>query len=128
MTKGELDPRLAKLADQAGQRLRDDELELPAEVTQKLADARREAVALADIRADHKGRSGLPQWSRWAGVGAMAAGVLVVAVLLRGPLDSMPVADDLDLVVAQEVELLEELEFVAWMVAMDDAAKPPNAG
>ncbi len=121
----ELDPELEALAKRAGQRLRESEREVTPDISQRLAEARRNAVAVADVQS---GKRSFTAVNRWLGLGAVAAGVLAVAVMLRAPIESMPDADDLDLVVAQEVELLEDLEFVAWMVAMEDSERMDHSG
>jgi hypothetical protein len=36
--------------------------------------------------------------------------------------------DDVEMAAAQEVELLEELEFVAWMLAMEESNATPSQG
>ncbi len=110
-------------AARLGEQLRRQEADLPPHVTQQLAQHRRAAVAAADTGGRTPG-----VWSWWAGAGAAAATVLAVGILLQSPVQQLPVADDLDLVVAQDVELLEELEFVAWMVAMEDESPYPPSG
>jgi hypothetical protein len=86
---------------------------LSEDVVDRLRVARRAAVAAIEPR-----RVSLP--TRWLPMGAMAATV-VAAVLLRGPTNApaLPFDDDQQLAVAQDIDLLENLEFAAWMVESD---------
>jgi hypothetical protein len=86
---------------------------LSGDIVERLRAARRAAVDAADAQV-----IALP--SRWLPIGAMAATVLA-AVLLRGPQpDSMlPLDDEAQLAAVQDLDLLENLEFVAWMVESD---------
>ena len=67
-------------------------------------------------------RGGLPAWQRWApAVGATA--VVVVAVMLATPrpdaVDVVPL-DDMDILLGEDsIEMLEDLEFYAWMESQD---------
>ena len=73
----------------------------------------------AALEASGKGRS---VWLRWApGLGVTA--VIVVAVIMATPrpdvLDAVP-ASDIDILLGEEsIEMLEELEFYAWMELQD---------
>lgn len=112
------DPQLERRLGNAGELLRAAEHEIEPEVTQRLLAARREAVALADER-----RSSPLRWPLGlASGGAMAAvAILGLTVMLRTPqFDELPRLDDVELAAAQEVELLEDLEFVAWMIALEN--------
>ena len=85
---------------------------LPEGVSDRLAAARREAIAES---ARPPARVALP--SPWLPVGALATTVLAVAVSVTvSDTRTLPVVDDARaLAAAQEVELLEDLEFLAWL-------------
>ena len=85
---------------------------LPESVSDRLAAARRAAIAEAVRRPP---RVAMP--SPWLPVGALATTVLAVAVSVTVTDTRMlPVVDDARaLAAAQEVELLEDLEFLAWL-------------
>lgn len=87
-----------------------DEGQLPPGVAGRLATARRAAVAAAD-----EGAVRLP--STWLPVGALASTVLAVAIaVVAADGRTLPaLGDDRALAAAQEVELLEDLEFLAWL-------------
>lgn len=98
---------------------------LDAEVIERLAAARRLAV------------NGMPRArsapARWQPALAMAATLSMTFVLWSQiALPPLPLVDDpLETVVAQEMELLEDLEFAAWMLAEADngsAAAADSAG
>lgn len=112
----EADREEAEFAERVGNVLRDRELGTDNDVLERLSAARREAVAVADVR---KGRSGLSR--PWGfGIGGSAATVaLLLAVFLDSGEQKYPPLDDVDFTVAQEAELLEDLEFVAWMLAVE---------
>jgi hypothetical protein len=98
------------------------ENELGPEVVERLRAARREAVAAADESPATRGMG----WQPWAAIGAMASVAFAAAVLLQSPPSTLPMADETELAAAQEMELLEELEFVAWMVALEDEDLPTS--
>lgn len=98
-----------------------------AQARSRLNLARQRAVAAAaGIAPVKRTRHG---WATWAPAGALAAGVLVVALLVRGPLggDAAPVAshpaalgqEPLEMLAAgEEFEIAtsdEELEFYEWV-------------
>ena len=98
------------------------EREIDADTLQRLADARREAVGLADANSR--------VWRTpmiWGLTGSAAAAVLAFAVFtpaLLGPgMNDLPPLDQPEFVVAQDAELLEELEFVAWMMAAENSGE-----
>jgi len=101
------------------------ENELAAEVGERSLAARREAVAVADANSV-RSRSSWLSWRAWAATGALASAVLVVAVVLETPALTLPQGDEVELAAAQEIELLEELEFVAWMVAFENEDLPTS--
>ncbi len=89
-----------------------DDQHLSAAVRTRLDAARRAAVASADVAA-----SAPP---RWVPIGALAATVLVFAMATRmSDTLSLPDIEDDQLFAAQERELLEELEFLAWLDEQD---------
>ena len=110
---------------------------LDAHTRSRLNQARQRALAAAT--AAHGSNDARRRWSAWAPAGALAAGVLVAALMLRGPVDgdrapavaaSHPAAlaqEPLELLAAgEEFEIAtsdEELEFYEWVeVAAVDAA------
>ena len=102
------------------------ERDLDPEITQRLASARREAVAMADRRS---------VWQTpmaWGLSGSAAAALLAYAIITPGVIEpgteGMPPLDQPEFVIAQEAELLEELEFVAWMMAMEESGEAPVSG
>ena len=124
----ETDPYLDNLAASAGARLRESEVDVPTEVSQRLQASRRLAVAQAES-ATAEGRIVWPRFVGFAAT-AFATFLLVVAVTLTmpAPYDTLPRLDDGELAAATEAELLQELEFVAWMVAMEDTDELPTSG
>jgi hypothetical protein len=63
-----------------------------------------------------------PEWLRWAPAVGVAA-VVVVAVMLAMPrpngVDAVPL-DDMDILLGEDsIEMLEDLEFYAWMELQD---------
>lgn len=124
----ETNPELTKAAAAAGAQLRQDELEVSPEVAQRLQAARRLAVDEAESSL----RNRTPWWPKiaTAGVAVSAAFVVVVSltVYLQAPLDTLPRMDESEMAAAQEADLLAELEFVAWMVAIEEADELPNSG
>ena len=96
--------------DKARDALRDTEEQVPDPVRQRLANARQTAVNAADTRASIR-------WAPMISAGALAgAALLVVLVLPRSTTQSLPLLEASEMAAAQELELLEELEFVAWML------------
>ena len=87
----------------------------PSDVAARLAAGRRKAVAAV---AD----KGLYVPPAWLPVGALAATLLAV-VLLRPAMETDGVTalleDDVQLAAAEDLDLLENLEFAAWMDASD---------
>lgn len=112
-----------KFVEDLSRRLRTDEVDVSPEVAARLQAARRQAVEIAD-----QPTPAVSPWPRVAGVSGALAAALLVAVVVRTPTDTLPRMPAEELAAAQEAELLEELEFVAWMVAMDEADDLPNQG
>jgi hypothetical protein len=85
---------------------------LTPDVGRRLLEARRSAVAAATTTVPR-----IP--AVWWPVGALAAMVLAV-VLVRPTPDAAPPLDDVvQLAAAEDMDLLENLEFAAWMVESD---------
>ena len=102
--------------------LEETEHNVPPAARERLAQARRAAVAVAD-----RPSPGLLQ-PRYVAAGTAAAVALAVALLLRPTDVALPPLGDAELVVAQDAELMEELEFAAWMLAMDESDDAPHSG
>ncbi|MEL7185320.1 MAG: hypothetical protein AAFN50_02650 [Pseudomonadota bacterium] len=73
----------------------------------------------AALEASGGGRS---RWLLWAPATGVAAAAVVAAVMLQVPntnvIDAAPA--DLDIILAEEsIEMLEELEFYAWLDTVD---------
>ncbi len=117
-----------KFAEQSGDELRRAEGQLSSQVLLRLQAARREAVAQSVTLMNASQVQGF-DWLRWSGAGAVATTVMFVWVFaVNSPIETLPQMDAMELAAAQESELLEELEFVAWMVAMEDQDEPSNSG
>lgn len=89
--------------------------ELPGDVTQRLQQARRQAMASVDEPR--------PWRINWVAGGALASILLAVTVLTTTFNATAPfplVSDPDEFAAAQDLELLEELEFIAWMIEVDD--------
>jgi hypothetical protein len=89
------------------------------DVDQRLRAARHNAVTAATPRT-------IRMPTVWLPVGALAA-TLFAVVLLRPSLDldaTPPLDDEVQLAAAENLELLENLEFAAWMVESEG----PDAG
>lgn len=115
------DENLEAMAKRAGEQLRASEFDVPADVQEKLVAARRKAVA----RVDQPVR---PRRWLWLPAGGVAAAMVVGLMMLPRVDDSVLPADNLVAVVEadevfSELALLDELEFVAWMVE-EDAIHP----
>lgn len=124
----ELPPDDEKFAARSGDELRRAERQLSSEVLLRLQAARREAVAQSASMMNASQAQGF-DWLRWTGAGAVATTLIFVwVVAVNSPIESLPQMDAMELAAAQESELLEELEFVAWMVAMEDQDEPSNSG
>lgn len=84
-------------------------------VAERLAAARQQAVALLDGPE----RKALPRLLPWGAALTSAAALLLAIVFWPGPGDSglapLPLVDADELAAARDLELLEELEFIAWL-------------
>lgn len=98
--------------EKAQRALRESEEDLPESVRQRLGEARRAAVTAADTPNSMS-------WTPFLGALASAA-LFLVLVMPRSATQSLPLLEDTEMAAAQEVELLEELEFVAWMLAEEN--------
>ena len=114
---------------QKARALFDDSVEgLDAETLSKLNQGRQRALA-------ELGRPAMPgQWLRWIPATGVVAAALVTVIVVRGPGDGEPLAVPIDtaadfeiLIGEDSLEMLEELEFYAWI---EDADLEPggNAG
>ena len=101
--------------------LRADEQSIEQDAVARLAAARRAAVAA--VRTPWYRQ----RWVLPSGVGAgFATAALVVALILSSPVDTLPVMAEDEMLAAQEVELLEELEFAAWLVMLEENDEFPQ--
>lgn len=94
--------------------LHETERDIDLKTREQLAAARRAAVASADASA--------PWLSPWLlGFGGSAATMaLVLAITFVSVEPELPPLDQVEFAVAQDTELLEDLEFVAWMMLEAD--------
>lgn len=98
---------------------------VPADVAERLAAMRRQAVAELDTPVS--GWSSLVGWPAWAPV-AVTATVLVMMigawVYLNPTADPMilPLVADSEVAIVEDLELLEELEFLAWLEEESEGA------
>ena len=63
-----------------------------------------------------------PEWVRWAPATGIAAAAVVAAVMLQEPGTDVPAApaSDFEILLGEEsIDMLEELEFYAWLDAAD---------
>jgi hypothetical protein len=78
------------------------------------------------LSAKHRHTAGLP-WLAAGSLAAIAIAVLATRLLLTSPAtldDNMPIAsiDDAEfIVVSEDIELLNDIDFVSWMVTQDNA-------
>ena len=108
--------------ERATDALRDENEHVPADVAQRLQAARRQAVEAADRGASPSGAN-LPLWGG-AGLASFAA-AMGIAVMLTSQDPALPAmnVDDLallatdtdELLVVNDLDVLEDLEFLAWL-------------
>ena len=95
------------------------------EVAQGLARARQAALDEALAQADRRRATWLQpgQWMA-AGVAFAAAVMLVVGISLtgNGRIPEIPLTTASELAVAEDLDLLEQLEFIAWLEEEDRGA------
>jgi hypothetical protein len=101
-----------------GKKLRADETEVPAEVAQRLQAARRAAVAEMEPRATQR-HWFAPFWMVPAG--GLVAAMAVVLLWPQGPA-SLPDIDEDEFAAAIEMDMLDEIELVAWMLEEESNA------
>ena len=109
-----------KFVEEAARVLREAEHDVDVDVLERLAAMRRTAVALAD----HPAPTAI---GRWAPTSAVAATILAVGIAFTNFQGTSPgmFDNELEQLAAQDMELLEELEFLAWMELQ---AEQSNAG
>ncbi len=117
-------PSDGEWAEKAAAQLRDAEQHLPSDVQLQLQSARRAAVEAAE----QPERRAAKPWLTLGAGGLLAAAATVLVLLSSPEMMEMPDLDEQELAAAQEVELLEDLEFVAWMLAMEETDENPNQG
>jgi len=96
---------------------------LDEDISERLATARRNA--LNELDTAKKTSQGNWYWIIWAPASAMAVALFAMAVFLSSPkIPEFPYYEsELQAATAGELELMQELEFVAWMLSEE-----PNAG
>ena len=95
---------------------------MPADVASRLTTARKAAVAELDRARKVWSPTRLFRWQLFAGFAACAAvAVVAVVVALRTPTDEQlpALAVDREAEAVENLELLEDLEFLAWLEAAD---------
>ena len=94
------------------------EADVPSEVQLQLQAARRTAIAQAERQATQKETRSRKPWLSYTllGSGAFASALVVSLVFLGQPEPALPLLEDAEMAAAMEVEMLEELEFLAWMI------------
>ncbi|MCZ6711923.1 MAG: DUF3619 family protein [Gammaproteobacteria bacterium] len=87
--------------------------DIDPEIVERLASMRRSAVAQIDQRQTSRLRGWVPVYAAAFATVVVAFGVF----LFRGDglVEMMPAADEPEIAAAQNVELLTELEFLAWL-------------
>ena len=88
---------------------------VPAGVHARLADMRRSVVAEFDERGERGvSLSGIPVFASLAGVALVVAVAIGVTFQGAGTAE-IPLVSEPEIAVVQDMELLEELEFLAWL-------------
>lgn len=90
------------------------EAPLAPEVAGRLAGIRRQA-ALTAGNADRMLRLPRRRWLLWGGMTTAAAGLLLAVAVSRQAPAPLPVFEEQAFAAAEDLELLEELEFLAWL-------------
>jgi len=104
MKQHDMDPFSARVKE-----LLDEKTEgLDVETQRRLRQARLRALESMPQR---------PEWHMWAPAGAVAAGLLAVGIYLNQDQPPLPVIyqDPEQQAVAENMDLLDDLEFVAWL-------------
>ena len=88
---------------------------LDADTQRRLSQARMKAIARLGVT---QGTQQRPLWFSWVPAGAMAAGLLAVGIYQNQAQLPLPAIyqDPLQQLAAENMELLENLEFAAWLV------------
>ncbi len=95
--------------------------EVPVEVGERLAQIRRRAVAEMARPAVSRWLPGWPDrgwmWGSAGFVAATAVVVLAISLLVTNSADliEIPLSGEPDVALVQDMELLEDLEFLAWL-------------
>ena len=101
------------------------ELDIHPDRLQRLQQARREAVAAAEAAGPVATR--VAWW--WLPTGAAAAVALTVGLMLSGNDQPVPLLlDPAEMSAAQDLELLTDLEFMAWMLEQEQMDGTIHAG
>ena len=103
---------------------------LEPEVRQRLGALRREAVRLAETEAPSQRWFGVLPMAATAAAGlafVFAIGVWLSALPASGP-EPLPALTETEAAVMQDLELLEELEFLAWLDEDGLAEESAGAG
>jgi hypothetical protein len=95
---------------------------LDAATLSKLHQARNRAVESASKSAGKSAGKKLPAYSGWVGAGAMAASLAVGVVYFNQQPPPLPAIyeDPVQQAAAEEIELMDDLDFVAWLVLQED--------
>ena len=114
------DPENPPVQPALGARLRNDLEQLPPATVARLRQLRQAAVAELDTPAGRQPTSPRTPLFIAGGLAASAASVaLVVTLLLPGsggsPVPGLPDLDAEEMALVQSLDVLEELEFLAWM-------------
>ena len=102
--------------EQATRHMRVRAAHLPGHIQSRLTTARHAAIAQGLSQP-------LSRRLQWPGFAATALLAAYISYTLLSPttVDQLPMLDETEMAAAQETELLEELEFIAWMEAMEMA-------
>ncbi len=112
-----------KLTEKARASVRD--VQLPDDVQRKLRLARAEAVGQLDEAGDKPVFGG----ARWLLPTAAAATVMVGVMLTwNSPPETMPMLDEQELAAAMDMEMLDDIEFLAWMLEENSDEVFPDDG
>ena len=93
--------------------------DLPGHIQSRLRQARADAVASTAASAGT--RAGNSLWLVPAG--ALGAVALAAVLLRNAPANHPPLLDEQEMAAAMEMDVLEEMEFLAWMLETE-----PDAG
>ncbi len=128
----DLTPEEQACADEASRQLRLQERQISPEIADALAQARSRALA------QHVGDGGNDARFKWwqvSGAGAAVSAILLLAVYSgmsdpasESELIPLPQMNEIEMAAAQEAELLEDLEFVAWILALEEPDAQPSQG